>query len=202
MLTAPAKVIARFDDGAVAVAERKVGRGMVLAWASTFDSYWNDLPLKPVFVPFVHQVMHHLGRYVEPRPWYTVGDTYDPADAPPAGTAGRAAAGSTFTVLAPSGRTVEPVSAPGARTVPLTETGFYEIRPAASAADPIVVAVNGAPGESDLSPVDPAELVAGVTAAAATPGVAAGHENHRRRRRTPPVALVVSSSRRAPITRH
>ena len=98
------RVLARFDDGGVAVAERKVERGTVIAWTSTFDSYWNDLPLKPVFVPLVHQVMRHLGRYVEPRPWYSVGDTYDPADAPPARTpAAGTAAGGAFTALSPSG---------------------------------------------------------------------------------------------------
>ena len=175
-ITASGKVLARFDDGAVAVAERKVGRGTVIVWTSTFDSYWNDLPLKPVFVPLVHQVMQHLGRYVEPRPWYTVGDTYDPADAPPVGPARRPAADGAFTVLAPSGRTVEPVPGAGTHIVPLSEAGFYEIRPAAAGGDPIVVAVNGAAGESDLSPIDPAELAASVSAAAGAPGAGTGHE--------------------------
>ncbi len=94
-LTAAAQVLARFDDGGGGRG-RAAGseRGTVLAWTSTLDSYWNDLPLKPVFVPFVHQVMRHLGRYVEPKPWYTVGEAYDPADAPPpAPPAGRAGTG-------------------------------------------------------------------------------------------------------------
>jgi hypothetical protein len=120
--------------------------------------------------------MQHLGRYVEARPWYTVGDIYDPADAPPAVAAGRLNAGGAFTVVAPSGRTVEPVSGSGTRTVPLAESGFYEIRPTPSAADPIVVAVNGAAGESDLSPVDTAELVAGATAPSAPAAATGGHE--------------------------
>jgi hypothetical protein len=175
-ITAPGKVLARFDDGAVAVVERKVGRGAVIAWTSTFDSYWNDLPLKPVFVPLVHQVMQHLGRYVEPRPSYTVGDTYDPADAPPVGAARRPAADGAFTALAPSGRPVEPVPGAGTHVVPLAEAGFYEIRPVAAGAEPIVVAVNGAAAESDLSPIDPAELAASVSAAAGAPGAGTGHE--------------------------
>ena len=175
-ITAPDKVLARFDDGGVAVAERKAGRGAVIVWTSTLDSYWNDLPLKPVFVPLVHQVMQHLGRYVEPRTWYTVGDTYDPADAPPSGAARRPAAGGAFTVLAPSGRPVEPVPGPGTSIVPLSEAGFYELRPAANGGDPLVVAVNGAAGESDLSPLDPAELAASVRAAAGPPGAGRGHE--------------------------
>ena len=99
-----------------------------------------------MFVPFVHQVMQHLGRYVEPRPWYTVGEAYDPADAPPAGPAepdGRGAARSPR--VSPSGRVVEPVAGSGRRTVPLREAGFYEIRAGRIVRRiAIVVAVNGA----------------------------------------------------------
>jgi len=40
----------------------------------------------------------------------------------------------------------------------------------------MLVAVNGAVGESDLSPIDPAELVAGVTAPGTAAGAAGGHE--------------------------
>jgi hypothetical protein len=175
-LANPAKVLARFDDGAVAVAERKLDRGTVIAWTSTFDSYWNDIPLKPVFVPLVHQLMQHLGRYVEPRPWYSVGDTFDPVEAPPAGVGGRFAVVSAFTTLSPSGRPVEPLPGAGTRAVPLSETGFYEIRPAAGG-EPLIVAVNGSAGESDLTPIDPAELTASVLPSASTPGAAGWRES-------------------------
>jgi hypothetical protein len=173
-LTAAGKVLARFDDGAVAVAERKIGNGSVIAWTSTLDGYWNDLPLKPVFVPFLHQLMRHLGRYVEPRPWYIVGEAYDPAEAPPAAPGARPVAGGAFTAVSPSGRAVEPAAGSGTRVVPLAETGFYEIRPAGSPANPIVVAVNGAVAESDLTPIDPAALLANVTPAGTVAG-GAGH---------------------------
>ena len=44
---APAqRVIARFDDGAVAMAERTIGSGHVILWSSTLDNYWNDLALE------------------------------------------------------------------------------------------------------------------------------------------------------------
>jgi hypothetical protein len=106
-----------------------------------------------------------------------VGDPFDPADAPPVSAGARPAAAAGFTVLSPSGRPLEPVGGAGPRTVVLSETGFYEIRPAAaSGGDPIVVAVNGAVGESDLSPVDPAELAASVSSANASPGTGAGQE--------------------------
>ena len=44
-----------------ALVERRVGTGRVLVWGSTLDTYWNDLPLQPVFLPFVHRP---LSRYV------------------------------------------------------------------------------------------------------------------------------------------
>jgi hypothetical protein len=173
-LEAAGPVLARFDDGAVAMAERKVGSGSVLAWTSTLDSYWNDVPLKPIFVPLVHQVMRHLGRYVEPRPWYTVGDAYDPADAPPADPASRQAGSGSFTAVSPTGRVVEPVTGSGRRTVPLGEAGFYEIRAAGSSGESDVVAVNGAIAESDLSPLDPAVLTANVVPTSGAAGDGSG----------------------------
>ncbi len=46
-------VLAKFDDGAAAMVERRVGSGRVIAFTSTLDDSWNVFPTKPVFVPFV-----------------------------------------------------------------------------------------------------------------------------------------------------
>ena len=72
------QTLARFDDGAPALLERRVGAGRVLMWTSTLDTNWTDLALKPVFVPFVHRIVRYLGGYRDPRPWRTVGDVVDP----------------------------------------------------------------------------------------------------------------------------
>ena len=72
------RVIARFDDGAIAMAERTIGSGQVIVWASTLDNYWNDLALKPVYLPFVHEVVRHLATYEEPANWFTIGEVVDP----------------------------------------------------------------------------------------------------------------------------
>ena len=37
------RVLARYDDGAVAAAERRVGAGRVIAWTTTLDDSWTDL---------------------------------------------------------------------------------------------------------------------------------------------------------------
>lgn len=175
-LEAPPRVLARFDDGGVALAERRVSRGTVIAWTSTLDGRWNDLPLKPVFVPFVHRLITYLGRFAEPRAWYLVGEAFDPAQAPPRLADGRRALTGSFTALSPQGRPVEPMSAGSSRTIPLDETGFYEVRPPGAARDAVVVAVNGLPSESDLSPLDLEELKARVGSPPPGSERAIGHE--------------------------
>jgi hypothetical protein len=147
-------VLARFDDGAVALAEKKVGKGRVLAWTSTLDTFWNDLPLQPVFLPFLHQLVKHAGGHVESRAWYTVGEALDLSGE--AGPAGR-----EFAVVAPSGGK-ERVRA-AQRAVELAAPGFYEVRHLEGGAWSRLAAVNFDPAESDLAAIDPEELAGAVT---------------------------------------
>ena len=185
-LAAGSTVVARFDDGAAALVERRVGAGTVLEWTSSLDSYWNDLALRPVFVPFVHQAMKHLGHHAESKAWRTVGESVDVADLmatrdsgfPPSPSGlpagyGRARgirdSGSPAVplrrprVLTPDGKTVE-FPDPARNTFELKEPGFYEIRREdEKAGEGTFVAVNVAPQESDLTPFDPTELVTVVT---------------------------------------
>ncbi|MGH7339915.1 MAG: hypothetical protein ACREKH_05430, partial [Candidatus Rokuibacteriota bacterium] len=146
-------VLARFDGGAPALLERRVGSGRVLLWASTLDLAWSDLPLKPVYLPFVHQAVRHLAAYAEPAPWLTVGQVLD---ASVATTAGQTA---SPVVLTPSGRRVG-VEEEGAEVLELTEQGFYELRNRSGDAVTAVVASNVDTAESDLTPMDPKEIVA------------------------------------------
>ena len=196
-LSSPARTLARLDDGAVALAERKVGRGTVVAWTSTFDGYWNDLPLKPAFVPFLHQMVRHLGRYLEPKSSHAVGDVYDPREAPPASPGARLRSDATYAVWSPSGSPVPLDAAAGSSGVALVEPGFYEIRPSVGGVEPQVVAVNVPVGESDLAAVDPVELSARVTAVPAAGAAAAGADTTIDDPRAPSVAVVVSAGGRA-----
>ena len=70
-------MLARFDDGAPALVERAVGDGKLVVWASSLDAYWTNLPLQPVFLPFVHQLGKYAGRYADPRPSFVAGDVLD-----------------------------------------------------------------------------------------------------------------------------
>jgi hypothetical protein len=158
------RIPARFDDGAVALAERSIGRGHVLVWTSTLDAFWNDLALKPVFLPFVQQMARHLVRYSEPPPWQTVGQLLDAGEAE--------AVNASHVAVAPGGQR-QLLAAGGDRAglLDLQAQGFYEIRPQnGEVARPRTVAVNLDPAEADLTPFDPRELVA----AAAPHGPAAG----------------------------
>lgn len=152
------RVLARFDDGSVAAAERRLGEGRVIAWATTLDDSWTDLALKPVYLPLVHQMARYLSRYEAPTSWQTVGQVVD-LSVLMGGRADRV-------VVAPSSEQSKvPASEPG--LVELGEQGVYEIRAASGSAPPRAIAVNLDPAESDLSAMDPGELAAAVTGRAA-----------------------------------
>jgi Mg-chelatase subunit ChlD len=152
-----ASVLARFDDGAPALVERRVGSGRVLIWASSFDLEWNDLAVKPIFLPFVHQMARYLAAYREPEPWLTVGEVLDPS---------RTLAGhpnDIRTVISPSGQRI-PLDPEGGDVVELAEQGFYELRAQAAGGGPAAtVAANVDLAESDLTAMDPREVVAAVS---------------------------------------
>jgi hypothetical protein len=156
-------VLARFDDGGVALAERAVGSGRVLVWTSTLDNFWNDLALQPVFLPFVHQLTRYAARFSESKPWFTVGEALDLSRQPP-GTRRTSDASGELVAQAPSGARTQLGGRSGPHSLPLLEHGFYEIRAlGANAGSGRAVAVNVDPAEADLAHMDPAELVAAVT---------------------------------------
>ena len=152
-----AQVLARFDAGAPALVERRIGTGRVLLWTSTLDLAWSDFPLKPVFLPFVHRAARHLSAYAEPAPWSTVGHVLDASFGAAASRPGGGV------VVTPSGRQV-PIDEEGSDVLELTEQGFYELRTrAGEGVAAAVVASNVDSAESDLTAMDPKEIVAAAT---------------------------------------
>ena len=174
-VAASTRVLARFEDGGVALAQKDSGQGRVLVWATTLDNLWSDLVLKPVFLPFVHRTVAYLAKYEVPSPWQTVGQVYS-----------EKSTGKSRVALSPSGQRLpvapanrQPAAAGATQQVAgaaaatnthddalleLDEQGFYEIRDAAGGpATGTALAVNVDTSESDLSPLDPQELVAAVT---------------------------------------
>jgi len=102
--------------------------------------------------------VRYLAQYEQPAAWYTVGQVLD--------LTARAKTRADRIVVTPSGERITQSSLGEGNEglLELTEQGIYEIRSAAaSTGRPEVIAVNLDPAESDLSAIDPSELVAAVT---------------------------------------
>ena len=171
-LTSAAGVLARYDDGAPALVEKPLGAGKVVVMTSTADLFWNDLAVQPVFLPFVHQVARYTASYADVRPWFTAGQVMEvgrtaeqlagsqagPSPAPNPGDA------ADYVAESPSGETIRPTAADDGYLVELEEQGFYTLRRVGAARGAAkAIAVNLDMAESDLSRLDPQELVAAVT---------------------------------------
>jgi hypothetical protein len=164
-------VLARFDDGAVALTEVRAGEGRVVVWTSGLSNSWNDFPVQPVFLPFVHQLTKYLAGYAPDRTWFTAGEVIDlsvyptaTASALPSATGGTRAADRELVVELPSGG--RSIQDPGedTRYLTLDEQGVYRVRFVGDDNSPVgTVAVNVSATESDLATIDPEELASAVT---------------------------------------
>jgi Mg-chelatase subunit ChlD len=153
------QVLARFDDGTPALLERKAGAGRTVMWTSGLDLDWNDMPVKPVFLPFVHTLTKYLADYAEAPASLTVGQVI-PAPRKGSGRGSAGNRGGTI-AIAPSGARVSVETEDGA--LELDEQGFYDVRTQGAGADSATaLAANVDLTESDLSPLDPRELAAAV----------------------------------------
>jgi hypothetical protein len=138
------RVLISLDDGTPLLLERTLGSGRVLLFTSSLDREWNDLPVQPVFVPFVAGLANHM-----------LGG---------AGFTSEAALGSTLAVRAlgltggqifdPRGEKALGLGA-GSDDVLLDQVGFYEVVGGGATE---LVAVNFDPRESDLTSIDPATV--------------------------------------------
>jgi len=143
-----ASVLARLDDGSPAVIEIPQGKGKVIVLAFPLDATWSTLPLTPVYVPFVRQMVGELKPEAR-RPFYRVGDRIALVGA------------SELTPLAvesPSGERVSKKTglAEDFRSFVAEENGFYTIGHPGSLD---YVAVNVDSTESNLTKADLAEVV-------------------------------------------
>jgi len=148
-----ASVLARFDDGAPALVEARLGEGRVLLWSSSLDTLWNDLPLQPVFLPFVHRLLAHAAGYGEGPAWRQVGEVLELPELENGRWVG----------LTPDAE--KGLADGNGRFVKLDAAGFYELRPSGDedGAPVLTVAVNVDPAESDLTAADPEEVAGGLT---------------------------------------
>lgn len=165
--------LARYDDGAVALAEHRLGSGRVITWGSSLDGVWNDLPRQPAFLPFLHQLARYAAGYRPDRLSYAVGESVDLVDlvAPGAdrtvasgGERAVSNSGERFSVRTPDGAKVAVGGAAAPPVLELQQAGWYEVRHAGEPNErPRLLATNPAAAELDVATFDPARLVSALT---------------------------------------
>lgn len=161
-----AQVLAKFDDGLPAVLEQQIGLGRAVTINIPLDKQYGDFPLQPAFLPFMRQlIMHASGRDAAPL-WHATGGNWalpatlrDPV------------------VQSPSGELIRPEADSAGAAIPLSDAGFYSAYSERASGEPgALLAVNVPSSESELTPVDTAELLLGVrTAVPSAEGDAAGN---------------------------
>jgi hypothetical protein len=65
--SAPARVLAAFDDGAPALVEARRGKGRVLLFTSSVDRDWTDWPIRTSFLPALQRFAAYLTGGLEER---------------------------------------------------------------------------------------------------------------------------------------
>ncbi len=163
-----AEVLARFDDGATALAERRIGDGKLLVWTSDLANYWNDFPVQPVFLPFLHRAVTYLADYSESRAWYVAGQVLDLAGDRDLAEGLLSVDGANddveLVIDPPSGDRYAQRITGESPYLALSEQGFYGIRRLDGDDAPLnVVAVNLSAAESDLAAMDSEELAVALT---------------------------------------
>jgi len=161
-----ASVLARFEDGSPALVEARTGKGRVLLFTSSLGPSWNDLPLTPLYLPFIHQMVRYAGTHEE-NAWYGLGQTFTVSKrqdaAPPA-------------IDTPAGArlTESRVTPDGDLLVTAREPGFYRLRYSAA---PGFAAVNSDGAEGDFTKLNFNEFVVGVTGGAGAAEGAGANRN-------------------------
>lgn len=131
------EVLIRLETGDPLLVETSAGNGRLLLYTSTLNRAWNNLPLQPVFVPFVAGIADHL-----------LGGAGFTNEAPLGSTLALAAMGMTGgQIFDPDGDSVLRLGGAGTDVL-LDKIGFYEL---VGGGREELVAVNFDARESDLA---------------------------------------------------
>lgn len=134
----------RLGNGDPLLIEHALGAGRALLFASTIDNVWNDLPISPLFVPFVVETASYLTGVETAQSQALVNSVLE--------LSRRRSSGGMVQVFDPQGARALTLSEAVAREdLILDQVGFYEVRRAERSE---LLAVNPDPLESDLRPLD------------------------------------------------
>ncbi len=143
-------VLAYFDDASPAFLERQIGAGKVILFTSSFDTEWNNLPVKAIFLPILYQTLQYVASEKKGHKSYLVGQPVSLNNLP----VGEIADGQ-LSVQLPSGSKVDLDKPIFNRTY---EPGIYQIQRKGKNRKPDYFAVNVDTKESDLTPLDLADF--------------------------------------------
>jgi hypothetical protein len=152
----------KLDDGLPLLVERPVGTGSVLLLGTSLHVDWTNLPLRPLFLPFLTRLVFHLAGAETER---TMGQAGAPVSVPLGKRSGGQAGASEVEVVRPSGEVVRVrVDDPAGEVFSYADThdaGVYLVR-LLDRTPPrqVPFAVNIDPAESDPSTLTRSELQA------------------------------------------
>jgi len=161
-----AAVLARFEDGSPALIEGRTGKGRVILFTSSLGPSWNDLPLTPLYLPFIHQMVRYAGAREE-NSWYGLGQTFTV-------TKNREAAPPPVDTPAGARLSENRLTPDGDLLVTAREPGFYRLR---YTDHPGFAAVNVDGAEGDFTKLNFQEFLAGVTGGAGSAEGGAANNN-------------------------
>jgi hypothetical protein len=139
---ASTRVAAKLSDGSPLLIDRKNGEGHVIVFASAFDNVANNLPIQPVWLPFIEQTTHEMGGIGAARTNYRVGSYVDLRTA--------AEQNVPVEIIGPDNQRVLTLSESAkATTYQFPTQGFYDIRRANGREE--MAAVNPDRRESDFT---------------------------------------------------
>ena len=147
-----ADVLARFDDGAPALIERRAGEGRMILLAMSLDARESDFPLQPAFLPLTRRLVLYGAGHESTPLWRTTGESWVPRDVR-----------REPVVAAPDGAIIRLQGAVNGVALILQQVGVYAAyERRVDGAPRARVAVNAPAAESELVSADARELLLGV----------------------------------------
>ncbi len=140
------RVAAKLSDGSPLLIDRQVGEGHAIVFASTFDNISNNLPIQPVWLPFLDQLTHEMGGIGTTPGTYRVGGFADLRTAKEKNV--------PVEVVGPDNKRLLSLSESSkATTFQFPSEGFFDIRRASGREE--LAAVNPDRRESDFAVLPP-----------------------------------------------
>ncbi len=159
-------VLARFSSGAPALAERQVGEGHVLLFASSLNRVWSDFPIHSSYVPLWQELVQYAAGWKGRPSQFRVNEVFSLTGWE---TGSRTDGGHRWEMLDPGGRRMIGLAESEPDYVMLESPGYYELRWEKTTD---WIAVNVDRSESDLTRIRSGEMLSAFRNTQLRPGPA------------------------------